>query len=372
MAKDKSVAAERPRHDDGPVGGMNTGVAVIGFLFSFLAGGAVMWGYDSHGGKMAGGITADSSQAPGAWSDAEAAIPITSNDPMWGSRTAPVTIVEFSDFQCPFCGRVEPTIQQLKDQYGKDKIRIVWKDAPLPFHEKAKPAAEAGVGVFTLAGNDAFWKFHDTAFKNQGALSDESYKTWAKEAGVTDMNKFQAGLTAHTWADKVDKSNAAGKAAGVNGTPAFFINGVSLSGAQPVDKFKAVIDQELQKAQAKIASGTPKDKIYVVMSPGEQEERSGRQGRRRRQEAEGRRQDGVQSSGRHLSGRRQGRRARSPSSSSPTSSAPTASASRTTLKQINDTYGDKVRLVWKNEPLPFHNRAEPSAEARDGRQGREG
>jgi protein-disulfide isomerase len=358
MAKDKSVAADKPRHDDGPVGGMNTGVAVIGFLFSFLAGGAVMWGYDSHGGKSAS-ISADSPALAGAWSDADAAIPITSADPMWGSRTAPVTIVEFSDFQCPFCGRVEPTMQQLKEQYGKDKIRIVWKDAPLPFHEKAKPAAEAGEGVFALAGNDGFWKFHDTAFKNQGALSDDNYKTWAKDAGVTDMAKFQAGLTAHTWADKVDKSNAEGKTVGVNGTPAFFINGILLSGAQPIDKFKAVIDQELQKAQAKLASGTPKDKLYVAMS----------QENKKNAPAAKDDDDKPKEDTKTVY--------KVPVGTSPVEGkadalvtmvefsdfqCPFCKRVEDTLKQVHDAYGDKVRLVWKNQPLPFHNRAEPSAE----------
>ena len=74
--------------------------------------------------------------------------------------------MQFSDFQCPFCSKVEPALDQAKTMYGPDKIRIVWKNKPLPFHPNAKPAAEAAMGVFALKGNDAFWKFHDTAFKN--------------------------------------------------------------------------------------------------------------------------------------------------------------------------------------------------------------
>src|SRR5271170_7731752 len=267
MTKEQKARAtdENPsRGQDDGAGGMNTGVAVIGFVICFVAGAGLMWGYDAHNGvTKREGIAADSG---GAWSDADSPIAIDSKDPMWGSRSAPVTVVEFSDYQCPFCSCVEPTGQQIKDTYGPDKVRILWKNEPLPFHPNAKPAAEAAQGVFALAGNDAFWKFHDTAFKNQSALGPDSYTKWAQEAGVKDMAKFKAGLDAHTWADKVDKDNAEGKSVGANGTPAFFINGVSLSGAQPFDKFKAVIDQELQKAQAKIASGTPKNHIYVVMS----------------------------------------------------------------------------------------------------------
>ena len=260
MTKEQKARAadENPsRAQDDGGSGMNTGVAIIGFVVCFAAGAGLMWGYDAHNGvSKREGIAADSG---GAWSDADSPVAIDSKDPMWGSRSAPVTIVLFSDFQCPFCSRVEPTVQQIKDTYGPDKVRIVWKNEPLPFHPNAKPAAEAAQGVFALAGNDGFWKFHDTAFKNQSALGPDSYTKWAQDAGVKDMAKYKAGLDAHTWADKVDKDNAEGKSVGANGTPAFFINGVSLSGAQPFDKFKAVIDQELQKAQAKVASGTPKD-----------------------------------------------------------------------------------------------------------------
>ena len=152
-------------------GGINAGVAVIGFVLCFLAGGGVMWGYDQSHGRM--GISAEPGGAESAttWNDSDSPVPISSNDPTWGTRNAPVTIVEFSDFQCPFCGRVEPTLEQVKTTYGPDKVRIIWKNEPLPFHDKAKPAAEAATGVFTMKGSDAFWKFHDTAFKNFRARS---------------------------------------------------------------------------------------------------------------------------------------------------------------------------------------------------------
>ena len=336
--------------------GINTGIATIGFLFAALAGGALVWGYDSHGGKTAVSAQASASTS---WSDADAAIPITSNDPVWGSRTAPVTIVEFSDFQCPFCSRAEPAVQQLKEHYGKDKLRFVWKDEPLSIHENAKPAAEAAQGVFALAGNDAFWKFHDTAFKNQAALGASSYERWAKDAGVTDLPKYQAGLTAHTWADKVDKNIAAGSSAGVNGAPAFFINGVLVSGAQPVDKFQAVVDQELAKAQAKLASGTPADKVYVVMS---QENRKTAKTQPAPSNAAPDADKTVQ---------------KVPLGSAPILGTPDAlvtvvefsdfqcpfcKRAEDTLRQVHDAYGDKVRVVWKNQPLAAHDRAEPSAE----------
>jgi protein-disulfide isomerase len=359
MAKDRqsSDAGDRPVADgayDG--GGMNVGVAVVGFILCFLAGAGLMWGIDAQRLKAGGGAMADSSSA-GAWSDDDSPIPISSKDPMWGSKNAPVTIVQFSDFQCPFCSKVEPTIDQVKTTYGPEKVRIVWKNKPLPFHPNAKPAAEAAMGVFALKGNDGFWKFHDTAFKNQSALSPSSYEQWAQAAGV-DMNKFKAGIAAHTWAEKVEADDQLSGKVGVSGTPAAFVNGVLLSGAQPFDKFKQVIDQELQKAQAKIASGTPKDRVYDVMT---KENHSNAPAEKK---DEGEKEDTTTVFKVPIAG--------SPALGSSNAlvtivefsdfQCPYCKRVEPTLKALREKYGDKLRIVWKNEPLPFHPRAEPAAE----------
>jgi protein-disulfide isomerase len=340
-------------------GGVNAGVAVIGFLLCFLAGVAVMWGYDQkrlHSGE----ISADSPAAAtgGAWDDSESPIPVSSKDPMWGKRDAPVTVVVYSDFQCPFCSRVEPTLDQVRQTYGPEKVRMIWKNNPLPFHQNAKPAAEAAQGVFVTAGNDAFWKFHDTAFKNQGALSEDSYTKWAQEAGVKDTAAYKAGLASHKWADKVDKDLNDGKSAGVQGTPSFFVNGVFINGAQPFDNFKKTIDQELDKAKAKIAAGTAKTRIYVEMT------KENKKNAPATKEEEGDKEDTKTVF-------------KIPVGNSPVLGSPNAlvtivefsdfqcpfcSRVEPTLKGLRDKYGDKIRLVWKNEPLPFHPRAEPAAE----------
>jgi protein-disulfide isomerase len=340
-------------------GGVNTGVAIIGFVLCFLMGVVVMWGYDQkrlHSGE----ITADTAgTAGGAWDDSDSPVPISSKDPMWGKRDAPVTVVVYSDFQCPFCSRVEPTLDQVRTTYGPDKVRMVWKNNPLPFHQNAKPAAEAAQGVFATSGNDAFWKFHDTAFKNQSSLSDDNYVKWAQEAGVKDVAAFKTGLSSHKWADKVDKDLNDGKSAGVQGTPSFFVNGVFINGAQPFDNFKKTIDQELQKAQAKIAAGTAKSRVYVEMT----KENKKNAPAAAKEEDQGEKEDKSVY--------------RIPVGSSPVLGSPNAlvtivefsdfqcpycSRVEPTLKSIRDKYGDKVRIVWKNEPLPFHNRAEPTAE----------
>jgi len=356
MVKTEKTA---PPGDGG--GGINPGVAVIGFILCFLAGGGLMWGYDQHRLRK-GDIAADPSSGGGAasatWSDADSPVPVTSKDPVWGKRDAPVTIVTFSDFQCPFSSRVEGTLDQVKQNYGPDKVRMIWKNEPLSFHDKAKPAAEAAQGVFALKGSEAFWKFHDTAFKNQGALSPESYEKWAKEAGVTDIAAFKAGLASHKWASKVDEDHEVAKKAGVNGTPAFFINGVSLSGAQPYDKFKAVIDQELAKAQAKIAAGTPKDKVYVAMSSENKKNAPPEKGEDEEEKEDTKSVFKVPVGDSPVQG---------PKDAPVTMvifsdfQCPYCKRVEESLKKVRETYGDKVRVVWKNEPLPFHPRANPAA-----------
>jgi len=359
MAKDTKASEERAATAQPDGGGMNTGVAVIGFVLCAVAGAGIMWGYDNHRLKTAGGISADDGATAGTWSDDESPVPVDSKDPMWGNRNAPVTIVQFSDFQCPYCGKVEATMDQVKTTYGPDKVRIIWKNEPLPFHPNAKPAAEAAQGVFALKGNDAFWKFHDVAFKNQGSLSPDNYEKWAQTAGV-DLAKFKAGVSSHKWAEKVDKDHAVAKQVGVNGTPGFYINGVSLSGAQPFDKFKTVIDQELQKAQAKIAGGTPKDKVYVATSS----ENKKNAPAAKDDEDEGEKEDTktVWKVPVGKSPAKGGEKALVTIIEFSDFQCPYCKKAEDTLKKVTDTYGDKVRLVWKHEPLPFHPRAEPAAE----------
>jgi protein-disulfide isomerase len=336
--------------------GLNTGVAIIGFVLCFLAGAMLMWGYDQKRIRS-GEIGADTASggAVADWNDSDSPVPISSKDPMWGSRTAPVTIVHFSDFQCPFCGRVNPALDQIKETYGPDKVRIIWKNEPLPMHPNAKPAAEAAMGVMALKGSDAFWKWHDKAFKNQTTLSPDSYESWAKDVGV-DVAKFKAGIAAHTWMKKVEDDHAEAGKVGVNGTPASFINGVLLSGAQPFEKFKPVIDQELKKAEAKLAAGTPKDRIYIVMS--EENKKNAPE------DTENEKEDTKSVFRVPVD--------KSPAKGNPNAlvtiiefsdfQCPYCKKTEPTLHAIMDKYGDKVRLVWKNEPLPMHPRAEPAAE----------
>jgi protein-disulfide isomerase len=162
--------------------------------------------------------------------------------PVKGSASAPVTLIEFSDFQCPFCSRVNPTLKQIEDDY-KGKVKIAFRNLPLPFHDKAHLAAEAA-----LAANEQgkFWPMHDKLFANQQALDRPALEGYAQELGL-NMSKFKAALDSGKFKDKVDQDAKEGASFGATGTPTFFINGTRLVGAQPPEKFKAVIDAELNK-----------------------------------------------------------------------------------------------------------------------------
>jgi protein-disulfide isomerase len=166
--------------------------------------------------------------------------------PFKGGKNAKVVIQEFSDFQCPFCSRVVPTIKQLTDEY-KDKIKIVWRNYPLPFHKDAPGAAEASMEVYAQGGSDKFWAYHDLLFANQRALSRADLEKYAEQVGGINMAKFKAALDNKTHEARVKADMEAVDKAGARiGTPSFFINGKLLQGAQPVDAFKAAIDEALK------------------------------------------------------------------------------------------------------------------------------
>lgn len=164
------------------------------------------------------------------------------DDPRKGSPDAPVTIIEFSDFQCPYCKKNVPVLKQLEEEYG-DKISIVFRDFPLPFHDKAQKAAEAAECAHEQG---KFWEYHDRLFSAQNKLAVDDLKAAAADLGL-DTDKFNKCLDSGKYADEVKKDQEDGQKVGVTGTPAAFINGKLVNGARPIDNFKAIIDAELAK-----------------------------------------------------------------------------------------------------------------------------
>jgi protein-disulfide isomerase len=170
-------------------------------------------------------------------------VALSDADPSIGSAKAPVTLIEFSDFQCPFCLRVVPTLKQIRDTYG-DKVRIVWKDFPLTqIHPQAFKAGEAG---HCAAEQGKFWEYHDQLFGNQQALQPDDLKKHAVAAGM-DAERFNACLDTSKHAEIVREGVTQGTRLGVNSTPTVFVNGRRVAGAQPYEVFAAVIDEELSK-----------------------------------------------------------------------------------------------------------------------------
>lgn len=168
---------------------------------------------------------------------------ITKNDHILGDFNAPITLVEFSDFECPFCERHYPTLKKILNDY-KGKVRLVYKHFPLSFHPNAQKAAEASE---CADEQGKFWEYHDKLFENQpNGYSLEKFKQWAKDLGL-NTSKFNECLDSGKYAQKVQADYQEGIQKGVQGTPATFVNGQLVSGALPYEVFKQIIDQELNQ-----------------------------------------------------------------------------------------------------------------------------
>ena len=322
----------------------------------FLALGMLLPAACGRQGDSKAGAEPAASASLAAVDHSAAKVPVTSKDPTWGSATAPVTIVEISDFQCPFCSKVGPALAQVKQKYGPDKVRVVWKHNPLPFHEHARPTHEAAATVFALGGNDAFFKFHDLAFANQDALTPENFEKWAVEAGV-DAAKFKAAYAAKTYAAKVGEDVALAMKIGATSTPSFRINGVTVKGNQSFEKLSAVVDQQLKDAEALVASGTKPQDVYVTLTNKNFVEPTKADPVVQEQEDKAVWNVPVLPDD-PLKG---------PKDALVTVvvfsdfQCPYCKKVEPTLAQLSAAYPNDVRFVWKDDPLPFHPRAKPAA-----------
>lgn len=181
------------------------------------------------------------------------------DDPFLGPKNAKVAVVEFSDFECPYCGAAmgthealvqrfksqdpnwEAAVPKLKELAKQGKIKLVFRDFPLGFHSQAKPAAEAAE---CADEQGKFWEYHDKLFENQDKLGSELYPELAEEIGL-DAAKFKTCVETGKYSQEVQADIAYASQVGVSGTPTFFVNGIKVSGAQPYSVFKQIIDAEL-------------------------------------------------------------------------------------------------------------------------------
>lgn len=352
---------------------MNKGAAFVAILFAFGAG--IVVGMTTNGGS--GGGHEEVAAAHEAADDAVEGvkeeggperfrIPVTAAEPFRGPSDALVTIVEVSDFQCPFCSRVEPTLASIDKEYA-GKVRVVWRNNPLPFHKNAGPAHALAMEAFEQGGNAKFWAAHKKLFANQKALERDKLEQYAQELGL-DVEKVKKAIDTSKHDKKIKADQAVAARLGARGTPAFFINGRFLSGAQPLPAFKKVIDDEIERAEKLIKTGIKKKNIYAALT-----------------------KNGLTKAQPKKPAKKQARRQPDPKAvykvplgkSAVKGSAqalitivefsdfqcPFCSRVNPTMKKIEETYGKDVRIIFKQNPLPFHKDAGPAAqlalEARD-------
>jgi protein-disulfide isomerase len=166
------------------------------------------------------------------------------NNPTRGSADAPVTIVEFSDFRCGFCGRfARETLQPLLASYDESEVQFVYRD----FVIFGQQSYEAALAAECAHDQDKFWEFHDLIFGNQQGLSRDQYIAWAGDNGL-DVDTFTTCYDSETHREEISTDLAYAQSLGLTGTPTFFINGRAVSGAQPIEVFRSIIDEELANA----------------------------------------------------------------------------------------------------------------------------
>jgi protein-disulfide isomerase len=273
------------------------------------------------------------------------AVPVGAS-PVLGKASALVTIVEFSDFQCPYCKAAEATMKEIARAYG-DKVRLVWKDEPLPFHPRALPAAEVAREARAEKGDAGFWAAHDAIFKAAPDLEDDDLLKLAAGLGL-DKGRVASAIHARRFAAQIQTDEDAAEDVHADGTPHFFINGRRLAGAQPFEAFKSIIDEEIRHGEDLVAHGTAPAALYAAMMkaaatppPGE---------------------------ARHVAAR-----ANAPfkgPAGAPVVieefadfQCPFCTRAEATMAKISAEYGARVKFVWRNLPLPFHDHARDAAEA---------
>jgi protein-disulfide isomerase len=280
--------------------------------------------------------------------------------PVRGPADALVTIVLFSDFQCPFCTRVEPTLQRILDAHPAD-VRLVWRDTPLPFHANAIGAAEAAREAYRQRGDAGFWAMHDVLFENQGALDRASLEGYASTLGL-DMESFRRALDSGIHRSAIELDIAVGRTLGVSGTPSVFINGRAVVGAQPYEVFEPIIDDELGRARAVVVTRrATRANYYDRLMRGAPVEPPPEPA------ADAPRMIALPSTVYAMPVGAQPTRGRLDALVTMVMfgdfECPFSARVQATLARLMEAYGADLRVVFRNNPLPFHTNASLAAEA---------
>ncbi len=273
-------------------------------------------------------------------------LPVEAHDATWGEVAAPVTLVGFADLECPYCDKVLATLDALRAQYGPAKLRIVHKDFPLAFHKRARHAAEIGVAIQTLEGSDAFFSYQAQILT---ALAADETPMDVVRALKLPAAKIERLVRTGTPKQQVEADATLGKKAGVRGTPAFFVNGVFLSGAQPKTAFAALIDEQLAAAAELTKQGVAKSEVSLHLT----KENFARK-----------------------AGKPEGVVWKVPVAGSPQLGPDTALVTwvlfsdyqcpycvklMPAIEKLRSKYKSDLRVVWKHNPLSFHAQADEAA-----------
>ena len=321
----------------------------------FVGGGAARAG--------AGAPAAAPAAAPGTPptpSTKAAKVQLRSDDPARGPAGAKLTFVLFSDFQCPFCARVEPIVKQVEQTYP-GAVRVVWKHQPLPasMHPQARPAAEAAEAA---REQGKFWEMHDRLFASQRTLGAELYTAAAREIGL-DLARFERAVAGHAGSARIDEDQKQAQAVGATATPTFFVNCRRIEGAYPFDSIKPILEEEVKKADALLAAGTPAAGLHDALC--QQNLRAFPAGAAA--QAGGGGGDAVIPGGRAAVPLRKDDPAKGKASAPVTVvefsdfQCPYCARATPAVKELESSHPNDVRLVWKHLPLPFHPNAMPAA-----------
>jgi protein-disulfide isomerase len=274
-------------------------------------------------------------------------VPVEKSDPTRGPADALVTLVLFSDFQCPYCKRVEDTLVALEQKYGAD-LRIVWKDYPLPFHERAVPAAVLARVALAKKGTKGFWQAHHALFEGQEDLDDGALKAIAKGLGLP-WAEIQKAIADRRFKAVFEAAEDLAKTLLVSGTPCAFVNGYRVAGAVPTERFVEVIDVQLAKARAMADDRHSQVGLY----------------------------EAIAKTGQHTA-EPERRDVEAPTRNNPSRGSATAQVTvqmfgdfqcpfcqrvNPTIAQLEKRFPGRLRLVWRNYPMPFHDHAVLAAEA---------
>ncbi len=302
--------------------------------------------------------------APAAVAEGRQRVPLD-YAPARGPRDAAVTIVTFTDFQCPFCRRAAPTLERLREAYP-GQVRVVLRHFPLAMHPHAKLAAAISLEAYAQGGEELFWRVHDRLFALGEEMDRELLLHLAEQVGV-DRSRLEQALAAGTHDGAIAADIALAEAAGVSGTPTFFVNGRPLAGAPPYDRFAALVEEEIALAEQLVESGIAPADLYTaitwagrVQGP-EAAPEAAPQAPSRGAVAEEDPVYRVPIVGRPPT--------RGPDDALVTIvtfsdfQCPFCRRVLPTLNEVVERYGADVRIVWMNNPLPFHQNAGPAAEA---------